>query len=83
MNQSCCRNSSVEVNLPFYSRVLDGRDMPTNRMFCWYLKTVFTLQYRQHDFFLISFLATCIYFCEGLFGLCHFQCYRNSVWLVV
>lgn len=50
----------MEVSLS-YSRILDGRDMPTNWMFCWYLKIVFTLQYRQHNFF-ISFLATCIYF---------------------
>lgn len=57
----------MEVSLSFYSRVLDGRDMPTNWMFCWYLKMVFTLQNRQHDLFLISCLATCICFSEGLF----------------
>lgn len=78
MNQSCCRNSSVEVSLPFYSRVLDGRDMPTNWMFCGYLKMVFTLRYRKHDF-LISFLPTCIYFCEGLcyiiFSAIEIQCH--------
>ena len=38
--------------------------MLTNCTLCWHLKMVFTLQYRQCDLFLISFLGTyCIITC--------------------